>query len=282
MQVLGTIKGFRAARRDAAGPVGLVPTMGALHAGHLSLVRRARAACSTVALSIFVNPTQFGPGEDLARYPRPIERDLQLAEDAGVDLVFHPSAEEMYPPGFATFIEVGGPASRWEGEHRPGHFRGVATVVAKLLVITTPQQAFFGEKDFQQLTVVRRMAADLALPVEIIACPIVREADGLALSSRNVYLSPAERPHGAALYRALQEGRRRVAAGERQASTIRAAILAVLREAPGVRPEYVAIVEPQSLEPLERIEGPARALIAARLGSVRLIDNVSLADEGLL
>lgn len=280
MEVLETINAFRARCASAPSPLGLVPTMGALHEGHLSLVRRARSACSSVALSIFVNPAQFAPSEDLARYPRPIEQDLQQAEASGVDLVFRPAVEEMYPPGFATFLDVGGPAVRWEGERRPGHFRGVATIVAKLLTITTPQQAFFGEKDFQQLTVVRRLVSDLALPIEIVGCPIVREADGLARSSRNVYLSPTERLSATALYRALEEGRQRVAAGERDVTAVRGAILAVLEAIPGVGVEYVAVVAPQTLEPLERIEGPARALIAARLGRVRLIDNISLTGEG--
>jgi pantoate--beta-alanine ligase len=229
-----------------------------------------------VALSIFVNPAQFGPHEDLARYPRPLERDLQLAEAAGVDLVFNPPVEEMYPPGFASYIDPSGPATRWEGERRPGHFRGVATVVAKLFVAVSPQRAYFGEKDFQQLQVVRRLVADLALPLEVVGCPIVREADGLALSSRNVYLTAEQRQYASALYRALREGQRLVAAGERDAGRIRSAVDRVLLDTPAVEPDYVAIVDPATLEPLERIDGPARALIAARLGHVRLIDNVAL------
>jgi pantoate--beta-alanine ligase len=280
VRVLETVAAFRAARARVAEPVGLVPTMGALHEGHLSLVGRARAACRTVALSIFVNPLQFGPAEDFTRYPRPQAEDLQLAEAAGVDVVFLPGPAEMYPDGFATTVEVAGPARRWEGEHRPGHFRGVATVVTKLLLVTTPQRAYFGEKDYQQLQVVRRLVTDLALPVEIVACPIVREADGLARSSRNVYLTADERPSAATLYHALQAGRRRVAGGERDAARVRAAMEAVLSATPGLRPEYVAVVDPESLEPLARLDRPARALLAARLGAVRLIDNAPLSGPG--
>ena len=278
MQVLRTVAEFRAARAGVAEPLGLVPTMGALHDGHLSLVERARSDCRVLALSIFLNPTQFGPGEDLARYPRPIERDLRAAEGAGVDLVFHPAPEEMYPPGFSAYVEVGGPALRWEGERRPGHFRGVATVVAKLFGITTPQRAYFGEKDFQQLQVVRRLVADLNLPVAIVGCPTARDKDGLALSSRNAYLTSEQRPHATALFRALEEARRAVAAGERDAARVRALMEAVLAGAPGVSLDYVAVVDPGTLEPLQRIAGPARALVAARLGRVRLIDNAPLLD----
>lgn len=276
MKVVHSIEACRAERAQLAEPLGLVPTMGALHEGHLSLARRAREECAAVAMSIFVNPTQFGPQEDFARYPRPIERDLELARDAGVDLVFHPAPETMYPPGFATWVEVGGPARRWEGEHRPGHFRGVATVVAKLLTIIGPQRAYFGEKDYQQLQVVRRLVADLNLPVEIVGCPIVREPDGLALSSRNVYLTPEARPRAAALYRALEAGRQAAADGERDAAAVRETIEAVLRATPGLEIDYVALVDPLTLEPVERLDAPARALIAARLGSVRLIDNIAI------
>jgi pantoate--beta-alanine ligase len=274
--VLETVEAFRRARQGVPEPLGLVPTMGALHEGHLSLLRQARAACATVAMSLFVNPAQFGPAEDLSRYPRPLQRDLDLARTAGVDLVFHPPVEEMYPPDFATAVEVSGPASRWEGEHRPGHFRGVATVVARLLGIVGPQVAYFGEKDWQQLQVVRRMVRDLAIPVQIAPCQIVREPDGLALSSRNVYLEPEQRQYATALSRALRTGQGRVAGGERDALAVRRAIEAVLLDTPGLRPDYVAVVDPESLEPLERLDRPARALIAARLGKVRLIDNAPL------
>ena len=278
MDVVHTVAEFRAARAGVRNPLGLVPTMGALHEGHLSLMRRAREECASVALTIFVNPAQFGPHEDLTRYPRPLERDLALADGAGVDLVLVPSVDEMYPPGFATYVEAGPPALRWEGERRPGHFRGVATVVTKLFTITQPQRAYFGEKDFQQLAVIRRLAADLNLPVEVAGCPIVREADGLALSSRNVYLTPEERPNATALYRALQTGRDLVASGERRAARVQAAMEDVLADTPGITPDYVAVVDATTLEPLVTVTPPARALLAARLGAVRLIDNASLLD----
>ena len=282
MKVLHTVADFRTARATVQDPLGLVPTMGALHEGHISLARRARAECASVALSIFVNPAQFGPHEDLSRYPRPIERDLALAESAGVDLVFNPSVEEVYPPGFGTYVEVGDVARRWEGEHRPGHFRGVATVVTKLFTIGAPQWAYFGQKDFQQLAVVRRLVADLNLPVKIAACETVREPDGLALSSRNVYLSAEERPFATALNHALQTGRRCVAAGETSGAVVRESMERVLLDTPGVTVDYVAVVDPDTLEPLDRIEpalhGQPRVhgLIAARLGPVRLIDNMAL------
>ena len=278
MRIFTTAAEFRAARAHAIDPLGLVPTMGALHEGHLSLARRAREECPTVAMSIFVNPTQFGPNEDLARYPRPIERDLALAETAGVDLVFQPGVEEMYPPGNVTYVEVEGPTARWEGERRPGHFRGVATVVTKLFTVIAPQRAYFGQKDFQQLAVIRRMVTDLRLPVEVVGCTTVREPDGLALSSRNVYLTPEQRPYATALHNALQAGRKRLASGERDAEAVRRAMEAVLNDTPGVTVDYAAVVDPQTLEPLTQISGSARGLIAVRLGAVRLIDNMSLTD----
>ena len=276
MRVCHTVESFRAARAGAASPLGLVPTMGALHEGHLSLVHQARAECAAVTMSIFVNPTQFGPHEDFSRYPRPIERDLALAEAAGVDLVFNPSVEEMYPPGHSTSVEVGGPTLRWEGERRPGHFRGVATVVTKLFTIVAPQRAYFGAKDFQQSAVIRRLVADLNLPVEVVVCPTVREPDGLALSSRNVYLTAEERPVASALHRALQTGRQLIAGGTRDARTVQRAMQAVLDDTPGVTVDYVAVVDPATLEPLDQIDRPAHGLIAARLGNVRLIDNLPL------
>ena len=281
MKVVHTVAEVRAARAALAGPVGLVPTMGALHEGHLSLVRAARAECASVLMSIFVNPTQFGPHEDLSRYPRPIERDLQLAEDAGVNLVFNPPVEEVYPPGFSTYVEVEGPSRRWEGERRPGHFRGVATVVAKLFTVTQPDRAYFGQKDFQQLAVVRRMVTDLNLPLQVVGCATVREPDGLALSSRNVYLSAEQRQHATALHTALMEGRRRLATGERDAPALRAAMERILLDTPGVSADYVAVVDPDSLEPSAGEIGPnqrVHALIAARLGTVRLIDNMALSQ----
>jgi len=276
MEVVRTIPGTRAAidalRRQALS-VGCVPTMGALHEGHLSLVRRARSECDRVALSIFVNPTQFAPGEDLAKYPRPEARDLELAEREGVDLAFVPSAEEMYPPGSATTIRVSGLTDGMCGPFRPGHFEGVATVVAKLLNLLTPDRAYFGEKDFQQLQVIRRMATDLNLPVEIVGCPTVREPDGLAISSRNAYLSSDERRAAPALYRALQVGAEVIARGGRggQAEeTVRAALAAE----PRFQVQYVEARRPDTLK-RDDLPGPPMVIAAAvYLGATRLIDNV--------
>lgn len=259
----------------AAGQtVGLVPTMGALHEGHLSLIRRARAENDVVVVSIFVNPTQFGPHEDFARYPRPWERDVRLAEEAGADVVFHPSAEEMYPEGYSTWVEVEGLTEGLCGASRPGHFRGVATVVTKLLHICQPERVYFGQKDAQQLAVIRRMVRDLDFPVEVVDCPTVREADGLALSSRNTYLSPEERAQAPVLYRALREVERLVQTGETQVSELVAAARAVLAKAPLAQVEYVEIVDAESLEPVARVEGPCLVALAVRFGDTRLIDNV--------
>ncbi|HLI28897.1 MAG TPA: pantoate--beta-alanine ligase [Chloroflexota bacterium] len=276
MQEIATIRALRAALAAAPRPVGLVPTMGALHAGHLALAERARAECATVVLSIFVNPTQFGPHEDYARYPRPIERDRELAQQAGVDLLFGPTVEEMYPPGAASWVEVEGLTARWEGEHRPGHFRGVATIVLKLFLAALPDRAYFGEKDYQQLRVVERLAADFLPELQIVACPTVREADGLALSSRNAYLTPEQRARATALYRALCRARALLADGERSGPVLEAAMREVLLAVPGLRLDYAAVVDAATLEPLAVVDRPARALVAARLGDVRLIDNLAL------
>ncbi|MER3405544.1 MAG: pantoate--beta-alanine ligase, partial [Chloroflexota bacterium] len=251
-----------------------VPTMGYLHEGHLSLARRARQECAFVVMSIFVNPTQFGPHEDFDRYPRDLPRDIRLAEQAGVDLIFAPPVEEMYPPSFSTYVEVEGVTARWEGERRPGHFRGVATVVLKLFNQVQPDRAYFGEKDYQQLQVVKKMVRDLDLPIEVIGCPIVREYDGLAMSSRNVYLSPEQRGAATVLYRALRRGQELAAQGEREVARLLKGMRAVLNREPLVQEDYLAIVDPTSLEPLERVAGPARILIAGRIGGVRLIDNM--------
>ncbi len=275
MRVVRTLEEMRQARASLTGSVGFVPTMGYLHEGHLSLVRRARSECQHVVVSIFVNPTQFGPGEDYQRYPRDEARDLALLEREGVDLVFVPSAAEMYPEGFATWVEVSGPLTgRLEGASRPGHFRGVATVVLKLFNLVQPHRAYFGEKDAQQLRVVRRMVSDLNLPVEIVPCPTVREPDGLAMSSRNVYLSPEERTQALALSRALELARRLVREeGLRDAAELRRRLEDFLRRSPGVALDYVSVAHPETLAELERIEGPALVLLAARVGPARLIDN---------
>ncbi len=276
MRTITTVAEMTAARNAATGTVGLVPTMGFLHEGHLSLVRRARADCDTVAASIFVNPTQFGPGEDLDRYPRDEERDLALLRDEGADLVFMPPSEEIYPAGFDDWVEVRGPiAERLEGEHRPGHLRGVVTVVARLFRIVRPDRAYFGEKDAQQLRVIRRMTDDLGLSVEIIGLPIVREPDGLAMSSRNAYLSADDRARALALSRALAAAEQSVREGERDASRIRAAARRTL-DAAGVGVDYVSVADERTIEELETIDRPALLLLAARVGATRLIDNTLL------
>jgi pantoate--beta-alanine ligase len=275
MLVVDSLAELRARRRELPGPVGVVPTMGYLHAGHDSLIARARAECASVIATLFVNPAQFGPSEDFTRYPRDFERDRALCEREGADLLYAPPTEQVYPPDFSTAVEVGGLTARWEGEHRPGHFRGVATVVAKLLVATAADRAYFGEKDFQQLRVVERLARDLDLPVEIVPGQTVREPDGLALSSRNAYHPAETRPQAAAIHEALQAARRACLAGQTEAAGLAAAVERALAAA-DFRVDYVAIVDPATLEPLARVDRPARALVAARLGPVRLIDNLAL------
>lgn len=250
--------------------------MGALHEGHLSLVRRARQECATVVVSIFVNPAQFGPGEDFASYPRDPLHDLELLGREGVDLVFLPAVEEVYPPGFDTAVVVGGVAEPLEGAARPGHFRGVATVVAKLFNVVQPDRAYFGQKDAQQVAVIRKMVADLAFPLEIVGLPIVRETDGLALSSRNVYLSADERQAARVLRRSLQAAERLFARGERHAPIIQAEVLAVLSEEPLAHPEYVSVADPVTLQELSTIQAQALVSMAVRVGKTRLIDNAVL------
>jgi pantoate--beta-alanine ligase len=247
--------------------------MGFLHAGHLSLVAAARRECDRVVVSIFVNPTQFGPSEDYARYPRDRQRDRRLLEEAGVDLVFSPSAEEMYRVGAETVVDVGSVAEPLEGERRPGHFRGVATVVLKLLNIVAPDRAWFGEKDAQQLAVIRRLVADLDVPVEIRAGPIVREPDGLALSSRNAYLSAEERRAATVLFRALGEAEALWRAGERHGDVLRAAMKATLDDEPLTRTDYVAAADPVTFREIDRATGPVHLLLAVFFGKTRLIDN---------
>ncbi len=267
------------AARCSGMTVGFVPTMGALHDGHLSLVRAAAEECDYVVASIFVNPTQFAPGEDFERYPRRIECDTELLAADGVDLVWTPTVDEMYGADADTTVHPGRLAERWEGAVRPGHFDGVATVVAKLLGVVAPDVAFFGEKDYQQLTIVRRLVRDLDIAVEIRGCPIVRDADGLALSSRNSYLSADERAAGLALPIALDAAKAAVAAGERDSARIEAVMCAAAAAHAGdsLLLDYAAVVEPTTLEPLACIETAARAIIAGRLGATRLIDNCELA-----
>lgn len=260
-----------------AGSIGLVPTMGALHDGHLSLVRHARAHDDTVVASIFVNPTQFGPGEDYARYPRDPDRDLALLRDLGTDAVFMPPAADVYPEGFDTYVQVEKLTQRLEGSHRPGHFRGVATVVTKLFNVVQPHRAYFGQKDAQQLAVIRRLALDLDLSVEVVGLPTVREPDGLAMSSRNVYLSPKQRQAAVVLHRSLEAAQELWRSGVRDASRIRARMNEVLAAEPLARIDYVSVADAETLEELETVDRPALVSLAVRLGKTRLIDNVTLA-----
>ncbi|MBS1870719.1 MAG: pantoate--beta-alanine ligase [Actinobacteria bacterium] len=282
MRTLHTVAELRAELRAARAEgrtIGLVPTMGAFHAGHVSLMERARAETDVVVVSLFVNPTQFGAGEDLAAYPRDEARDAEIAAAAGVDVLFAPPAEEVYPHGFQTTVAVGELAQPLEGAHRPGHFDGVATVVVKLLNMVGPDVAFFGQKDAQQALVVRRVVRDLDIPARIEVCPTVREPDGLAMSSRNAYLAPAERERAVALRRALDAAEQAVAAGERDAAAVATAARAAM-EPYGVEPEYLALVAADTLAPVDRIEQEVLVALAARVGPARLIDNTILQTNG--
>jgi pantoate--beta-alanine ligase len=276
MMVVKTLPELRQARRSLPAPLGLVPTMGYLHEGHLSLVRRAKEVCASVAVSIFVNPAQFGPREDLSRYPRNLERDLSLLREAGVDLVWMPDNEHVYPPGFQTWVSVENLALPLEGAVRPGHFRGVTTVVAKLFNAFTPDRAFFGRKDAQQAAVIRRMGADLNFPVEIEICPTVREADGLAMSSRNAYLNPQERQAATVLFRALSAAKTAFEHGEKDAGRLRALVESTIAAEPLARLQYVSCADFDSLEELEQIRGRALLSLAVFVGNTRLIDNFIL------
>lgn len=275
MRRLSTVAELRTALREAPRPLGLVPTMGALHAGHVSLIRAARSECAAVAVSIFVNPAQFGPDEDLERYPRPLDADLALLEREGADYAFTPPSEEMYPSGFATLVHMEGPAPPLEGAARPGHFDGVATVAAKLLLQAQPDRAYFGQKDGQQVAVIRRLVRDLNIPTEILALPTVREPDGLATSSRNAYLTAEERRAAPALYKALAASRDKFRAGQQNAAELEAACRAMIEASPVASVEYVAAVDPETMAPWSG-RGPCMLAAAARIGNVRLIDNVLL------
>ena len=282
MRVYGDIQPCHQAVRRVqqdGGTVGLVPTMGALHAGHLSLIRAARARCTSTAVTIFVNPTQFGPGEDFESYPRTWEADLAACRAEGVAMVFAPPVEVMYPEGARTTVHVGRLTDGLCGPRRPGHFDGVATVVAKLFNILPADVAFFGEKDYQQLQVIRRMARDLDFPIEIVGCPTVREPDGLALSSRNRYLAPSERRQAASLSRALFGAQAAVASGQRDVPAVVSRIRAEIVAAGPVEIEYIEVVDADTLEPLRVVDRPARIALAVRIGACRLIDNVE-AEEG--
>lgn len=274
MNVAVTVADLRRLRADLAGDLGFVPTMGYLHEGHLALVRRAQAENRHVAASIFVNPTQFAPTEDLARYPRDPERDLSLLAAEGVALVFMPEPAEVYPAGFDTWVEVGAVSRRLEGKARPGHFRGVATVVCKLFNIVQPARAYFGQKDAQQLRVIMTMVRDLDMPLEIVAVPTVREPDGLALSSRNVYLSADERRQALSLSAALRLAEELVAADERRVPVIRARMRRLIAAQPSTRIDYISIADAASLQELRRVDRPALVSLAVRVGTTRLIDNV--------
>jgi len=279
MNVLKDIDSARVAVRvlqQAGGTVGLVPTMGALHEGHASLIRAAKARCTRVAVTIFVNPTQFAPAEDFAAYPRPLQADLDSCEREGVDLVFTPTVETMYPSGVKTSVHVSGLTDVLCGPRRPGHFDGVATVVAKLFHILPADAAFFGEKDYQQLAVIRRMVRDLNIPVEIVGCPTVREPGGLAMSSRNAYLTPAQRNQSGSLSLALFRAANQISAGKRNTAMIVDGIREAITTAGPAQIEYVEIVDADTLEPLTIIDRPARICLAVKIGSCRLIDNIGI------
>jgi pantoate--beta-alanine ligase len=284
MKICSTISEARAACRDTRTNrkrLGLVPTMGALHEGHLSLVGAAKARCDAVAVSIFVNPTQFGPTEDLSKYPRQFDRDCQLLEKEGVEILFAPPVEEIYPHSpnsndRVTWVVVEGLSEKLDGRSRPGHFRGVTTIVAKLFHILEPDSAFFGQKDAAQLAVIRRMVRDLNFPVEIVACPIVREPDGLAMSSRNAYLNREERIRALVLQRSLQKARQQLQAGERSSAKLISAAKEVIASEPQVVLDYFEIVDPDTLDSVERISQKTLVAVAAYVGSTRLIDNLVL------
>ena len=278
MRVITTVADMIATRDRLDRPLGLVPTMGFLHQGHLALVRRAREQDRTVVVSIFVNPAQFGPGEDLSSYPRDTERDLSLLREERVDIVFSPSMEEIYPTGYSTYVDVQGVTAPLEGERRPGHFKGVATVVAKLLTIVRPDRAYFGQKDGQQVAVVKRMTADLNLGSEIVVVPTVREDDGLALSSRNIYLTEAERRAAPVLYSSLCRVRDMWRDGVRDARLLRRGAEAMIAAEPLAQLDYFSVADADTLKELDRVDGRALALVAARFGKARLIDNVVLGD----
>ncbi|MCC6338459.1 MAG: pantoate--beta-alanine ligase [Acidimicrobiia bacterium] len=270
------LRGLCREAREARLRVGLVPTMGALHAGHRSLLRAARGASDLVVLTVFVNPLQFGPDEDFSAYPRDLEADAEVAASEGVDVVFAPPVDEMYPGGSRTTVHVAGLTDVLCGASRPTHFDGVTTVLTKLFSIVGPSTAYFGRKDFQQLAVVRRLVADLDLPVEVVGCPLVRDHDGLALSSRNAYLSEARRESARAIPESLRAAAAAVEGGERSATAVEAEVRRVLARAPELRPEYVAVVDAAELRPVETLDGSTAVLVAVRVGSTRLIDNVVL------
>jgi len=279
MRVVTSVTGMKALAREwkrEGRKVGFVPTMGYLHAGHLSLVRESKQRADVTVVSVFVNPAQFGPQEDYKKYPRDLDKDSAYLEEAGVDCLFYPGAADIYPPGYRTYVEVQGLQERLCGKSRPGHFRGVATVVLKLFNIVSPDLAFFGAKDAQQVKIIERMAADLDLAVEVVTCPLVREPDGLALSSRNAYLNTEERRAALVLSRSLRWAERAVAAGERDAASLVAGIRSAIEAEPLARIDYVEAVDPDSLEPVAEVRGGVLVALAVFIGSTRLIDNIRL------
>src|SRR5580704_796754 len=283
METIHTVEWMKQVACDARRKdliLGLVPTMGALHEGHRSLIREAQKQCSPVVVSIFVNPKQFGPSEDFENYPRTLERDRAALDDLAVDYLFAPSAQEIYPSGFRTSVTVEGLSERLEGRSRPAHFRGVSTVVLKLFEIVRPRFAYFGRKDAQQVRIIRQMALDLNLPTTVVVCPIVREPDGLALSSRNAYLKDGDRRSATALYRSLDRLRLEIASGERDAVRLQMAVRRVIEAEPGMALDYAEIVDAESLEPVVSLRRTCYVLIAARVGGVRLIDNALIEPEG--
>jgi pantoate--beta-alanine ligase len=276
MQVVGPILKIRALRQQLRGTVGFVPTMGYLHEAHLALVKQARRENSAVIVSIYVNPAQFGPGEDFGAYPRDLNRDLELLRVEGVDIVFVPSDDEMYPPEFSSWVDVEKVTERLEGASRPGHFRGVATVVTKLFNIVQPSRAYFGQKDAQQVMVIKRMVADLNMGIEIVVVPTLRESDGLAMSSRNIYLSPKERQAATILFRALTLARQLSQGWEKDAGKIRRQMTSLIQKEPLAKIDYVSIADAETLEELSLLDRPALASLAVRIGKTRLIDNMLL------
>ena len=274
MKIVETIADLKNLRLKLPGPLGFVPTMGYLHEGHLTLVRQARAENASVAVSIFVNPTQFGPHEDFKKYPRDTQRDLALLEGEGTDVVFMPSVDEMYPPEFNNWVEVGRLGRRLEGASRPGHFRGVATVVARLFELVKPDRVYFGQKDAQQLIVIKKMVADLDMNLEVVAVPTVREPDGLAMSSRNTYLNPEERKQAVVLYQALTLAQRLYGEGEKDAEIIRQKMTALIQKQPLADIDYISIADAVTLDELDELKPPALVSMAVKIGKTRLIDNI--------
>jgi pantoate--beta-alanine ligase len=279
MRTVVTIEELRERRGKLHEPVGLIPTMGYLHKGHIALVQKGKSECASIVVSIFVNPTQFNPSEDLSKYPRDIERDKIMLEAAGVDLLWIPTPEVMYPSGYQTWVNVEEISKPFDGKLRPGHFRGVTTVVAKLFNAVQPQKSYFGQKDAQQALIIKQMAIDLNFPMDVVICPTIRELDGLAMSSRNTYLNPEERKAAGIIYQSLSVAKNAYKIGERNGERLCQILHDRLTTEPAVRIQYVACVHPETLQPLDRVENRALLLIAAFIGKTRLIDNIELGDN---